>query len=163
MKKPGGTAFWADVIDNSQERAMILRTAEGLIFLGSSWLQTMDSIASGRAGTLENRQGELGSIDTQPTHDKQKTPVKPGGAAKASYTLVSWQWGFRCHFSQWKARCLKVGRRCHLRTWELRRHWQELALNWTINSNGIEFETPVKFDKLYASNTNLKELRWLRW
>ena len=46
----------------------------------------MDSIASGRAGTLENRQEELGSIDT---HDKQKTPVKPGGAAKASYTLVS--------------------------------------------------------------------------
>lgn len=49
----------------------------------------MDSIASSAAGTLENRRGELGSIDTQPTHDKQKIPVKPGGAAKAGYTLVS--------------------------------------------------------------------------
>lgn len=65
------------------------KDSRGLNFSWEQLITNMDSIASSRAGTLENRQGELGSIDTQPTHDKQKTPVKPGGAAKASYMLVS--------------------------------------------------------------------------
>lgn len=61
-----------------------------LNFAWEELITNVDSIASWGARTLRNRQGELGSIDTQPAHDKrQKIPVKPGGAANASYTLVS--------------------------------------------------------------------------